>query len=197
MQGVSKMVGRAIIASMVAVAAAGAQTTTTWTGLEPTMTERLFRNSVPSVAGTPKAFPGTVEEPDGVSYLTFTFVNPNAVASNFFAGFLRASGLQPFFSLYAGSFDAANLSANYLGDSGSSCLGTVSCNSVTEFGVTVAGNATVVLVANSVNTTAEGGESFVWQQRWAPATVVPEPSTYALMATGLVALVGIARRRRA
>jgi hypothetical protein len=29
-----------------------------------------------------------------------------------------------------------------------------------------------------------------------PSTVVPEPSTYALVATGLVALVGVARRRR-
>jgi hypothetical protein len=36
--------------------------------------------------------------------------------------------------------------------------------------------------------------SFVNQQA-PPGTVIPEPSTYALMATGLVGLVGIARRR--
>ncbi len=197
MQGMSRMVGRAIVASVFVVAAASAQTTTTWSGLEPTMTSRLFRDGSPSVPGTANPFPGTVDEPDGVSYQTFTFVNPNATASNFFAGFLRASALLPFFSLYLGSFDAGNLAANYLGDSGNSCIGAVSCNAVTEFGVTVAGNATVVLVANTVDFPAEGGETFVWQQRWAPATVVPEPSTYALLATGFVALVAVARRRRA
>ncbi|MBC7564063.1 MAG: PEP-CTERM sorting domain-containing protein [Gemmatimonadaceae bacterium] len=45
---------------------------------------------------------------------------------------------------------------------------------------------------------ATGNDSFGVQELLAyDASVVPEPSTYALMATGLFGLVGVARRRRA
>jgi hypothetical protein len=170
-----------------------AQTTTTWTGGEPTMGARLFRNGVQSTPGLLKAFPGTVAE--DVSFLTFTFVNPLATANNFFAAVTGVSGTIPFFSLYGTFFNPADLSANYLGDSGNSCLTPACAPSLTEFGVTVAANATVVLVVNSVDDVAFEDDQFTWTQRWAPATVVPEPSTYALLATGLLGVIGMARRR--
>ena len=53
------------------------------------------------------------------------------------------------------------------------------------------------LVSNSLNSETRG--RYVWNVRNGVVEqpgIVPEPSTYALMATGLIGLVVIARRRR-
>jgi hypothetical protein len=191
-----KTMRRAATLVAVTALAAGAQTTTVWTDADPTMDARLFRDGSPSVAGTLKPFPGTFDEL--VSFRTFTFVNPLATANNFLASITGVSGTNTFFSLYLNAFNPASISSNYLGDSGNSCSAATCPVAQTEFGVTVAGNATVVLVANSIDDVAIDGDNFTWTQRWqAPTVVIPEPSTYALVATGLVALIGVARRRRA
>jgi hypothetical protein len=177
---------------------AQAQNSYTWTGTEATLGTRLFRSGTPSVAGTPKAFPGTQLET--VSFTTFSFLNSSAVTQTFTAAVLGVStGSNVFFSLYQGTFNPANLSLNYLGDAGLSCA-SATCNN-TSFGVDVAGGTSVVLVANSINRAATAGESFTWQGPsavfLAPTTTVPEPSTYLLMAAGLSGLFALRRRRAA
>ena len=161
------------------------------------MSNRLFRDGAPSVAGTPKAFPGTSSEL--VSYTKFSFVNTSAGTQVFTAGFLgEVGGSLPFFSLYLGSFDPLNLATGYLGDSGYSCFSNP-CVDNTSFGVDVAGGATVVLVANSaVSGFAEAGRGFTWtgpSADFAPVNAVPEPSTAALVLLGLAGIG--ARKRRA
>lgn len=51
------------------------------------------------------------------------------------------------------------------------------------------------LINGSLNSGVDG--RYVWNVRNGNVNVVPEPSTYALMATGLIGLVTVARRRRA
>ena len=179
----------------ISAAPAAAQNVYTWTGTEATLSPRLFRNGVSSVAGTPKPFPGTFAE--FVSYTTFSFVNTSASTQVFTAGLLaEVGGSAPSFSLYLGSFDPLNLATGYLGDSGSSCIG-VPCSASTAFGVDVSGGATVVLVAISANNgPAEAGQSFTWtgpSDVFSPVTNVPEPSSAALV---LVGLAGLAVRKR-
>jgi hypothetical protein len=184
----------ALVVVCAAASTAGAQNVYTWTGTEPTMANRLLRDGTPSVQGTLKPFPGTLGGP--VSFTTFSFTNTSAATQTFSAQFLgETGGLAPFFSLYLSAFNPSNLAAGYLGDSGNSC-GSTPCTAATQFFVDVLAGQSVVLVANSVGAQPFAGATFTWTGGFAAQNVVPEPSTYALMATGLVSLAGVARRRR-
>jgi hypothetical protein len=86
------------------------------------------------------------------------------------------------------------------GDSGSAALdangriiGVASWGSISDPGslIPVGGNIGYACVANVV-----GNAACQANFNWVQAQVVPEPSTYALMATGLAGLAAMARRRR-
>jgi hypothetical protein len=162
-------------------------TTYTFTGAEPTMGLRLVRNGVVSTFATPKPFPGTIGT-GPFPYVTFTFLNPFADPTPFFVAPTPtgSTAFNPFFSIYAGSFDPSNLALNYLGDDG------LSCETCAPFSV-LAPTGNVLVVANKVLATDVSTFSFVTSFE---PTAVPEPASVVLLATGLAAMAAVAGRRR-
>lgn len=114
-------------------------TSVTMDGTEPAMSARLVANGVSSVCAPAKSFPGTVA--GTYTYKTTTAYNngpERCVTVNFNQGTCGSSVL---LSAYAGSFNPANLSQNYLGDAGS--------YQTLPFSFMAPANAAVVLVAAS------------------------------------------------
>ena len=94
----------------------------TLTGTEPlTSTVRVSRSGIPSVFGTPKPFPGTTGCTGGTCYFQTVTLIPGA---DQFVQVAISGSLNVFTVAYLDSFNVADLSANYLGDAGSSGLST-------------------------------------------------------------------------
>ena len=165
---------------------------------------RLSRSGVPSDWSAPKTFPGVINPTITYEYTTFNFSAAELSQTPYVQVSILdyASSGANFLSAYDGSYDPTNKAANYLGDAGSSpnYFGT---NAV-SFQVIVPTGDNLVLVLNDTSGLGAGFagepvniliEGFIDTSFDDPAPV-PEPSTLALLGTGLTGMVGVVRRMR-
>jgi hypothetical protein len=197
---VKRILNRSILIALAAgsLQIAGATTllsgTYTWTGSEAIQSGRMFRNGVVSSWDAPKAYPGLFNP--GIDY-AFTVFTLNVGTERFVTiSGDTTNGNAGFYSAYLGSYDPANQSVNYLGDPG----GSPDPGTSVSFQVILPMNGTLVFL---VNTTAAGqtGQTFRYNIDGIDDSLhtllsIPEPTTFLLIATGLIGVGWFSRKRK-
>ena len=159
-------------------------------------TTRINRNGVASTWAAPKPFPGTLGCLGGGNCFYETVDVSTSPLEFVRVTYSLLSGSNPniFLAAYVNSFNVASLSANYLGDPGSSLtLGGIPL----AFEVIVPSGSSLVLAFSTVANNSFGTAFYTVDafESAAAGAAIPEPATCGLLASGL-ALLGAARRRR-
>lgn len=121
---------------------------------DPTETTRLFRDAVPSICGTAKAYP-TPAFSGNYHYKSYTIQNTLATTNCVTVNLTNPDPTnQVHLVAYSGTFNPANIALNYMGDSGTSSVG----GTVATMSITMPANSTMVIVANeaTANSTFTG-----------------------------------------
>lgn len=104
----------------------------------PTMSSRLFRPGATSSCTVPYAFPGVIAQT--VPYRTYTYTNTTGLTQcGTFTMAPTDAGSNAQFAIYNGSFNPADLTANYLADPGVSNISTntLTCQATVNSGQTI------------------------------------------------------------
>jgi N-acetylneuraminic acid mutarotase len=115
---------------------------------DPTQTDRMFRDGIPSTCALPKVCPGVLGDGLPRHYDSYTFTNTTGATQcvTVDADAMTCTGTNfIFLEAYLGSFDPSNLCANYLADIGGSP------NPTGSFSFDLADGQTVVIVVNEVD----------------------------------------------
>ena len=118
---------------------------------DPTQTGRIFRDGIPAVCGTTKVFTSLYDSSPRY-YDSYVLTNIGTAPQCVVATLTTPNNIEAFLTVYSGSFNPANISANFLGDAGASDPGMVSSQ-------TVAPGASIVVVVHNVNSTPFGAYS--------------------------------------
>jgi hypothetical protein len=148
----------------------------TFDGTEDSSTVRIFRDASPSVAASPKAFPGTIN--DNPTYYTTTTIS-DALPGSLVTIVPTSEDVNSFLSAYKDSFSTADLSLNYLADQGLSEV-------TSSFTFFAPSSGQFVVVGNTVSYSSAGGHSFAADILYSN---VPEPSSLAVFALGAACLL--------
>ena len=164
-------------------------------------TVRLNRDGVTSSWASPKAFPGVFGTTGTYYYdLVNVAVAQNALAPIWYEiSFTNITTSSPHATAYNGSFTPANLSTNYLGDSGV----TPFTGNTVSFQVVVPTGGSLLLHFGSPSNAGGFGDysysvsAFGSADRTPlPGSNVPEPASWAMLIIGFGLTGAIARRRR-
>jgi hypothetical protein len=160
----------------------------TWTGTEVIQApKRIFRDGTPSVAGSPKTFPG-----DFNNNPTYFITHSLNVVLGSVVSVATIQDTNSFFSLYENAFDPTDLATGYLGDQGFSGNGT--------FSIMAPASGNVLLVVMSNSGSGAIGASWSADVTHSPAAV-PESSlagfdVLALLGTCLIGGRALRRRKK-
>lgn len=164
----------------------------------PTSPLRIFRDGVPSACASVKAYPGDYATPGPYAYQTIGYTNtgPSRCVTFTFMGYCAGGGSLAgvFLAAYNGAFVPANLSANYIGDMGSSPVAGL----VLTMALNLGHNQSITLMVGQVNPTSTSPVnscSFSVQDDQQIVVPTMSPASMAAMA-GLLALLGFAFLRR-
>ena len=160
---------------------------------DPTQQGRLSRNGVPT-DWSGSVFPGVINP--GVTYHYETFA-VNVGVTPFIQITMDSLSANTFASAYLGSYDATNLSTNYLGDAGSS--GNYFGTDPISFQVFVPTNDWLVIVINNTagNNGGVGDPFHLIVQGYLDTeyTETPEPSSLLMVGSGVLGVAGLLRRK--
>jgi hypothetical protein len=126
----------------------GCTVTGTIDSRDPTETDRMFRDGIPSTCAAPKVCPGVLGDGLPRHYDSYTFTNSTGSTQCLTVDVdaMTCTGTNfIFLQAYLGSFDPSNLCTNYLADIGGSP------NSTGSFSFNLDDGQTVVIVVNEVD----------------------------------------------